>query len=118
MLSVPWDSTHGWGIPKLEPYKALSLDPAAAVFHYAFCCFEGMKAYKDAKGNVRLFRPEKNIHRLNTSAERIALPTFDEGEVLKLLAKFTELESRWIPEYDDSLPRSSPCIISWLKEKI
>jgi branched-chain amino acid aminotransferase len=57
-----------------------------------------MKAYKDAKGNVRLFRPEKNIRRLNTSAVRIALPAFDEEAVLKLLAEYTKTESRWIPE--------------------
>lgn len=57
-----------------------------------------MKAYKDANGNVRLFRPEKNIRRLNTSAVRIALPSFDEEAVLKLLAEYTKTESRWIPE--------------------
>lgn len=58
-----------------------------------------MKAYKDAQGNVRLFRPEKNIRRLNTSAVRIALPAFDEESVLKLLAEYAKTESRWIPEY-------------------
>lgn len=57
-----------------------------------------MKAYKDAKGKVRLFRPEKNIQRLNTSAVRIALPSFDEDAVMKLLAEYTRTESRWIPE--------------------
>lgn len=98
ILSATWDAREGWSTPSIEPYKALSLDPAAAVFHYAFCCFEGMKAYKDAQGNVRLFRPEKNIRRLNTSAVRIALPGFDEEAVLKLLAEYTKTESRWIPE--------------------
>ena len=34
---------HIW--PKTE--QNLSLDPATCVFHYAFECFEGMKAYKD-----------------------------------------------------------------------
>lgn len=74
------------------------LDPAAAVLQYAFTCFEGMKAYKDGQGRARLFRPDRNLRRLNLSAARIALPTFDEGAMLKLLTEYVRLESRWIPE--------------------
>ena len=33
-----------------------------------------MKAYHDAEGRVRLFRPDMNMKRMNTSANRIALP--------------------------------------------
>jgi branched-chain amino acid aminotransferase len=33
-----------------------------------------MKAYKDAKGDVRLFRPDKNMERMNRSAARLAFP--------------------------------------------
>lgn len=72
------------------------LDPAAAVLHYGFECFEGMKAYKDADGIARLFRPEINLDRLNRSAARIALPTFDADELLKLIARFVQLEERFI----------------------
>ena len=33
-------------------------------------CFEGMKAYKDAAGRVRMFRPDLNMARLNASCAR------------------------------------------------
>jgi branched-subunit amino acid aminotransferase/4-amino-4-deoxychorismate lyase len=33
-----------------------------------------MKAYKDKRGNVRLFRPDMNMRRLERSCKRIALP--------------------------------------------
>lgn len=46
MLTVEWTATDGWLNPKITPYQNLSLDPATCVFHYAFECFEGMKAYK------------------------------------------------------------------------
>jgi hypothetical protein len=36
--------------------------------------FEGMKAYKDKQGRVRLFRPMLNMQRMWRSAERLALP--------------------------------------------
>lgn len=56
-----------------------------------------MKAYKDKSGNVRLFRPDKNMARLNKSVARIALPTFDGKAVIELLRKFVKLEERFIP---------------------
>ncbi|KAJ5999322.1 Aminotransferase class IV [Penicillium sp. IBT 35674x] len=97
MLQVQWSESHGWHEPQIIPYGNLSVDPTAGVFNYAFECFEGMKAYKDAQGRPRLFRPEVNIARLNESAARVALPTFDTTAFLALLSKFVAMESRHIP---------------------
>ncbi|KAI1343057.1 branched-chain amino acid aminotransferase [Xylariaceae sp. FL0016] len=97
MLTIEWTQTDGWLAPKIEPYQNLSLDPATCVFHYAFECFEGMKAYKDKHGQVRLFRPDKNMERFNKSAARIALPTFSSTALIDLIAKFAQLEERFIP---------------------
>lgn len=98
MLSIEWTKSQGWLDPKITPYQNLSLDPATCVFHYAFECFEGMKAYRDQKGQFRLFRPDKNMARFNKSAARIALPTFSPTALIDLLATFVKLESRFIPE--------------------
>ncbi|KAB5542881.1 aminotransferase [Coniochaeta sp. 2T2.1] len=98
MLTIEWNKTAGWLDPHITPYQNLSLDPATCVFHYAFECFEGMKAYKDSKGQIRLFRPDKNMARFNKSAARIALPTFAPTALIDLIAQFAKLESRFIPE--------------------
>ncbi|EAW12179.1 branched-chain amino acid aminotransferase [Aspergillus clavatus NRRL 1] len=97
LLQIPWSEDHGWHAPRIVPYENLSLDPTAGVFHYGFECFEGMKAYKDAQGRIRLFRPAMNAARLNQSAARVALPTFNPVEFLTLLAKFVAIEDRHIP---------------------
>ncbi|RDW71987.1 putative branched-chain-amino-acid transaminase [Coleophoma crateriformis] len=97
MLSIEWTASEGWLAPRITPYQNLSLDPASCVFHYAFECFEGMKAYKDSKGQVRLFRPDKNMERMNKSTSRIALPNFDRASMIDLLSKFAALEERFIP---------------------
>ena len=97
MLSAEWTASEGWLPPRLTPYQNLSLDPATCVFHYGFECFEGMKAYKDSKGAVRLFRPDKNMARLNKSAARIALPQVDGVSLTHLISKFVALEERFIP---------------------
>ncbi|KAI9151816.1 branched-chain-amino-acid aminotransferase [Paramyrothecium foliicola] len=98
MLIVEWNQENGWLEPQITPYQNLSLDPATCVFHYGFECFEGMKAYKDKDGNVRLFRPDKNMARLNKSAARIALPTFEPSSFFELISKFVQLDSRFIPD--------------------
>ncbi|KAJ5179683.1 hypothetical protein N7492_002893 [Penicillium capsulatum] len=97
MLSIEWTATDGWQAPRIVPYQNLSLDPATCVFHYAFECFEGMKAYKDDNGGIRLFRPNKNMERLNKSSSRIALPTVDGEALTKLIGEFVKLENRFIP---------------------
>jgi branched-chain amino acid aminotransferase len=98
MLSIEWTATDGWLEPRITPYQNLSLDPASCVFHYAFECFEGLKAYRDANSNVRLFRPEKNMERLNKSAARIALPTFDPQALIYLISRLVLMDDRFIPE--------------------
>ncbi|KAG0133602.1 cytosolic branched-chain amino acid aminotransferase [Tuber indicum] len=101
MLSIEWTARSGWAAPRITPYQNLSLDPATCVFHYGFECFEGMKAYRstvNGKSSIRMFRPHKNMQRLNKSSVRIALPSFSIEEMTKCLAAFVNLEQRFIPD--------------------
>jgi len=98
MLSLEWTASEGWLPARITPYQNLSLDPATCVFHYAFECFEGMKAYKDKNGGIKLFRPDRNMARFNKSSARIALPTFDGDALIDLIGKFVKLDERFIPE--------------------
>ncbi|KZT06788.1 branched-chain amino acid aminotransferase II [Laetiporus sulphureus 93-53] len=98
MLTVPWTAVTGWGAPQIHPYRPISLEPSATVFHYALCLFEGLKAYRDSKGRVTLFRPDMNMKRMNTSAQRIALPTFNGEAVIELIKRLVRLDKDWIPD--------------------
>ncbi|KAI7904286.1 branched-chain amino acid aminotransferase [Cokeromyces recurvatus] len=97
MISIEFDSENGWSNPVIKPYGKLELEPSAVVLHYGFECFEGMKAYKDAEGHVRLFRPEMNMDRLNRSSSRLGMPTFEPEELIKVITEFLRIEDRWIP---------------------
>ncbi|CAG8521113.1 17114_t:CDS:2 [Funneliformis caledonium] len=97
MLTIEWKVEQGWFDPIIQPYGKISLEPSAMVFHYSFECFEGLKAYKDKNGEIRLFRPDMNMQRFKRSAARITLPDFNEGELLECLKKLVRLEERWIP---------------------
>lgn len=63
-----------WSQLELTPYKKLMIDPAAKVLHYAQEIFEGLKSYKNNKGEVFLFRPDENAKRFNFSATRMGMP--------------------------------------------
>ncbi|KAJ3121672.1 branched-chain-amino-acid aminotransferase [Physocladia obscura] len=97
MLDVNWDSKNGWAAPEIKPYGNLSLAPSATVFHYGVECFEGMKAYKDKSGSIRLFRPDMNMNRLFRSCQRLALPEFNKDELLKSIEQLLLIDERWIP---------------------
>lgn len=56
-----------------------------------------MKAYRDAQGGIRLFRPDKNMARMNRSAARIALPTFEPEVMIRLISQLVKLDERFIP---------------------
>ena len=49
-----------WQDPRIVPYGPFSVEPSLSVFHYGQAVFEGMKAYKDDRGEVFLFRPTEN----------------------------------------------------------
>jgi branched-chain amino acid aminotransferase len=91
-----------WSVPKIVPYQAISLDPSSKIFHYGQSVFEGLKAYKDAQGDVFLFRPEDNCKRLNISLKRMAIPELPEAYFMDGLKKLLEVDKDWIPSKEGS----------------
>jgi branched-chain amino acid aminotransferase len=87
----------GWKSLKIVPFQNISLPPQASVFHYAVSAFEGMKAFRDSAGRVRLFRPDRNWARFARSCRRLALPEIDLSEVQNALDQLLRVESRWVP---------------------
>mmetsp|Transcript_37333 Transcript_37333/g.71564 ORF Transcript_37333/g.71564 Transcript_37333/m.71564 type:complete len:372 (+) Transcript_37333:69-1184(+) len=98
MLKVRWTAVEGWGSPEILASGPIGLHPFSHVFHYAIECYEGMKAYTDDAGNTRLFRPEKNMERLNDSAKRLNLPGFNGEELLKCIKELLRVDKEWIPK--------------------
>ena len=90
---------HGeWKSLKIVPFGDIPLPPQASIFHYGVGIFEGMKAFRDASGQVRLFRPMKNCERFGRSAERVALPVPDPKELEKCITELLRVEERWVPK--------------------
>ncbi len=86
-----------WGRAQIEPYGDLMLSPATTFMHYGQAIFEGIKAYKNAKGEVKIFRPEKNWERFNKSAERMGMPSIPQDIFLEGMRQLISLDSDWVP---------------------
>lgn len=100
MLEIDWDEKSGWHNPIIKPYGDFQMSPAATVLHYGIECFEGMKAYKDSQGKIRMFRPDCNMTRLNFSMERLAMPGINADGLIECIKKLLRQDSDWIPHKD------------------
>lgn len=85
-----------WQQPKIVPYGPIELEPSAKVFHYGQAVFEGMKAFKDDKEKIWMFRPEENFIRINKSAKRLAIPEFPKEYFFSALEELLRIERDWI----------------------
>ncbi|MDL4839581.1 branched-chain amino acid aminotransferase [Aquibacillus rhizosphaerae] len=112
MFILDYTEGSGWHSPRIVPYQSLTLDPASIVFHYGQTVFEGLKAYVTKQGEVRLFRPEKNMERLNRSNNRMCIPQIDESLALKAIKELVNLEKDWIPTAPGTSLYIRPFIIS------
>ncbi|XP_047121507.1 branched-chain-amino-acid aminotransferase, cytosolic isoform X1 [Schistocerca piceifrons] len=112
MLKVAYHaSLGGWQKPEITPMENLVLHPAAKVLHYAIEVFEGMKAYRGVDDKIRLFRPDLNMRRMNGSAARTSLPTFDGDELIRCLCRLILIDQEWVPHSEASSLYIRPTII-------
>ena len=97
MFLMNYDQEHGWHDGRIVPYAPFQIDPACMVLHYAQEIFEGMKAYRDAEGKIRLFRPEENFKRMNNSCIRMSIPEIDVDYCVEAVKQLVTLEKDWVP---------------------
>jgi len=103
MVTIRWNAEAGWHDAQVRAREPFSIDPAAAVLHYAQEIFEGMKAYRTEGGGVALFRPEENARRFAQSAERMAMPVVPETLFVEAIEALVRADAAWIPEGEGSL---------------
>jgi len=111
MLTIDWTRDSGWHQPEIRPFENFSIHPASKVLHYAQELFEGMKAYRGVDGKIRFFRPMHNMARMNLTASRACLPTFDGFQLLECIRRLVQLDSEWVPHDTSSSLYIRPTLI-------
>ncbi|HEY7596658.1 MAG TPA: branched-chain amino acid aminotransferase [Actinophytocola sp.] len=112
MVTVRYDRTQGWHDAKVEPYRPITLDPAAMVLHYGQAIFEGLKAYRQPSGTIASFRPDANAERFRLSSRRLAMPELPDELFLGSLRELVAVDGRWVPEEDEESLYLRPFMIS------
>jgi branched-chain amino acid aminotransferase len=87
-----------WGDLRIVPYGPMEIYPGNATLHYGQAIFEGMKAYKNERGEVLVFRAEANAKRLNESATRMCMPTLPENIFIEALRQLLGVDKDWVPK--------------------
>lgn len=100
MFLMNYDAGQGWHDARIVPYAPIPLDPAAMCLHYGQEVFEGLKAYKADDGRVLLFRPDRNMARINVSNDRMCIPLIDEELAVEAVRKLVEVDKEWVPTLD------------------
>ena len=103
MFVMDYTEGKGWHDPRIVPFGDITLSPAAMVLHYGQEMFEGLKAYLSPDGRILLFRPQKNIERMNETNRRLCIPEVDPDDVLEAIKAIVRTDRDWIP----SLPGTS-----------
>src|SRR5919198_4873009 len=112
MVLQEYIAERGWSAPRIEPYQPLSFDPAAAVLHYAQAVFDGLKAFRQPDGKVKLFRPRKHAERLINSARRMCIPPLEVEQIVQSFVTLVNLDRDWVPRSHGTSLYVRPTIVA------
>jgi branched-chain amino acid aminotransferase len=96
MFRVDYENA-AWKDPQITPYGDIPVSPSLSALHYGQAIFEGMKAFKNPRGEAQLFRPYDNLKRINISAKRMAMPEIPEELFIEGLKQLVRTDEKWIP---------------------
>lgn len=97
MLEADFENGE-WVNVEIKPYQPLLLSPSLSAIHYGQSIFEGIKAYKNAEGEINIFRPEDNMDRFNNSARRLCMPEVPYSIFIEGMKQLIKLDQDWISE--------------------
>ncbi len=100
MVTIRYAEGQGWHDARVHARGPLTLDPAAAVLHYAQEIFEGLKGYRLGDGSMALFRPDANARRFNASARRLAMPELPVETFIESCRLLVDIDRDWFPKID------------------
>lgn len=93
-MAITWNKNNEWSAPEIVSSESIPMHPASHVLHYSSTCFEGLKAFRQKDGSVKIFRMDQNIKRFAQSSRLISLPAINEATtsqmILDVVAKFKD----------------------------
>ncbi|MDY5969581.1 MAG: branched-chain amino acid aminotransferase [Bacteroidales bacterium] len=88
-----------WGAIELTSDEYINVHMAATCLHYGQEAFEGLKAYRCKDGKIRMFRPEANAERLQSTCRGICMPELETEKFVEMCKLAVKMNERFIPPY-------------------
>ncbi len=89
-----------WGELRVCDSPNIEISMASSCLHYGQQAFEGMRVFRGCDGKIRIFRPEANALRLQSSCDGLVMPQVPTELFLEAVKKVVELNERFIPPYE------------------
>ncbi|MDD3886372.1 MAG: branched-chain amino acid aminotransferase [Victivallaceae bacterium] len=89
-----------WDDGQLYNTYDITMSVAANCLHYGQAIFEGGKAFRGRDGKVRIFRPEANGTRLNSSARQLLMPEFPVDRFVEAVKTVVRDNQEYIPPFE------------------
>ena len=95
-----WYRNGKWGEIEVSSEETINMHMAATCLHYGQEAFEGLKAYRCPDGKVRVFRPDENAARLQSTCRGILMPELPTEKFIEMVEKVVRLNQEFIPPYE------------------
>ena len=92
-----------WNEAAIVASDSIQLHPGAHVLHYSSTCFEGLKAFRQQDGSVKIFRMDRNVARFAQSSQLLSLPAIDEAATSKMITDIVAHFASEVPEPPGSM---------------
>lgn len=100
LFFMDYSKDSGWHNAQVVPYSDFHIYPSNLTFHYGQTVFEGLKAFRQPNGEVKIYRLEDHINRLSKSAERLCMPKFDKEFAMQACKLLVDIDSKWVPSVE------------------
>jgi len=97
MFSVDYQD-GSWNTPEILPYGPFEVEPAMCALHYGQAIFEGMKAFYNQDGSIKVFRPDAHHRRMNKSCRRLCIPETEFDVFMDGLKTLIKIDKDWVPK--------------------
>jgi branched-chain amino acid aminotransferase len=92
------ETSRGWSALRVVPRAEVAVELATPAVQYALSVFEGLKAFRDPRGELHLFRAGSHAARLRRSAARLCMPELPEETFVRACSLAVASHAAMVPE--------------------
>ena len=91
-----WFRNGQWGEIEVSSEETINIHMAASSLHYGQEAFEGLKAFRCKDGKIRIFRPDENAARMQSTSRGIVMPEMPTDKFIEMCKKVVKMNERFI----------------------